>query len=330
MKIWRSIDEVPAGTHSVATIGIFDGVHKGHRFILTHVVERARELGEQAVALTFDPHPATLHTPERGVQLIMPLEDRLNALAAMGIDATLVEHYTWDLAAMSPEDFVKRYFVDALGVRLVVVGADARFGKNNAGDCQTLTRLGKQYGFDVEVIDDINDLTQNRRYSSTWVRAHLAEGDVEGAAAILGHPYRLRGQVVRGFQRGRQLGYPTANLDASQVGMVPADGVYAGWLLAPVPGTSAVMSLPSAISVGTNPQFDGISRTVEAHVLGRADLNLYDQSIAIDFVKRLRPMLKMNSVDELLAQMDDDVRASADVLGVAPSGRVRPQDVTAH
>lgn len=329
MDIWNSLTQVPGGVTSVATIGIFDGVHLGHRRILTRVVERAGVLGVRGVALTFDPHPATLHAPEAGIELIMPLPDRLNALAAVGIDATLVEPYTWELASFRAEDFVRTYFVEALGARVVVVGRDVRFGRDNEGDLETLEELGKRYGFAVDVVDDVHETEADRRYSSTWVRQLLARGDVEAAARVLGHPYRLRGEVVHGFARGRTLGFPTANLRAGEVGMVPADGVYAGWLIVPVEGTGAVAALPSAISVGTNPQFSGTQRTVEAHVLGRSDLNLYGTSVAIDFIKRLRGMVRLDSVEELQVQMDDDLRASADVLGVPPAGRVDPGAVTA-
>ncbi|MBD3689032.1 bifunctional riboflavin kinase/FAD synthetase [Nanchangia anserum] len=330
MDIWKSLTQVPGEMASVATIGIFDGVHLGHRRILTRVVERAEALGVRAIALTFDPHPATLHAPEAGIDLIMPLPDRLNALAALGIDATLVESYTWHLAGMSAEDFVRTYFVEGLGARVVVVGRDARFGRDNEGDLQTLKQLGERYGFAVDVVNDVHETEADRRYSSTWVRQLLARGDVEAAARILGHPYRLRGDVVHGYARGRTLGFPTANLCAGEVGMVPADGVYAGWLIVPVAGTRAVAALPSAISVGTNPQFSGTQRAVEAHVLGRTDLNLYGTSVAIDFVKRLRGMVTLDSVEALQDQMDDDLRASADVLGVPPAGRVDPSAVTAR
>ncbi|MDO4612627.1 MAG: bifunctional riboflavin kinase/FAD synthetase [Actinomycetaceae bacterium] len=330
MELWHDRGDIPQGLSSVATIGIFDGLHVGHRRVLSRLVECARERSCAAVAVTFDPHPATLHAPQRGVELILPLEDRLHAMAALGVDATWVVPYTWDLAALSPEDFVRSYFVEALGAEAIVIGRDVRFGRDNAGDVETLRELGARFGFSVESVADVCDPERERRYSSTWVRELLSQGRVSEAAAILGRPYRLRGTVVRGFQRGRELGFPTANLDAADVGMVPADGVYAGWLVHSVPGTLAVEQLPAAISVGTNPQFDGVRRTVEAHVLGRSDLDLYDQSVAIDFVERLRPMLKMASVEELLDQMDEDLRECAAILGVPCTGRVAPGSVTAR
>lgn len=330
MQIWRERTEVPAGLTSVATIGIFDGLHQGHRRVLRRVVARAREEGLSAVALTFDPHPAKLHAPDAGLELIMPLPDRLHAMAALGLDATWVVPYTWELAALAPDAFVQQYFVDVLGAKRIVIGRDVRFGRDNAGDLEMLRHLGAGHGIAVEAVEDARERPGERRYSSTWVRELLQEGDVAEAARVLGHPYRLRGTVVRGYQRGRKLGFPTANLAACDIGMVPADGVYAGWLIRSIPDSQAVEQLPSAISVGTNPQFGGVHRTVEAHVLGRYDLNLYDESVAIDFVKRLRPMVKLASVEDLLTQMDDDLRQTAAILGVPPAGRVPPHQVIAR
>ena len=170
---------------------------------------------------------------------------------------------------------------------------------------------------------------EGRRWSSSWVRELLAEGDVAGAARVLGHLHRIRGTVEHGFKRGRALGFPTANLHDGIEGVVPADGVYAGWVVRSVPGTESAEFLPAAISVGTNPHFDGIDRTVEAHVLGRSDLNLYGERIAITFVSRIRPMLSFDSLDGLLTQMDEDLRRTAYILGIAVSTRIDPGAVTA-
>jgi riboflavin biosynthesis protein ribF len=170
---------------------------------------------------------------------------------------------------------------------------------------------------------------EGRRWSSSWVRELLATGDVSGAARVLGHLHRIRGTVCHGFKRGRTLGFPTANLSQEVEGVIPADGVYAGWVVRAVPGTQSAEFLPAAISVGTNPQFNGEERTVEAHVLGRSDLNLYGERIAVTFVSRIRPMLSFDNVDGLLRQMDDDLRQTASVLGIGVAGRVDPDSVTA-
>ena len=335
MQVWRAPEDIPADLgKTVLTIGVFDGVHRGHHGVLSETVKQAKERGLMSVALTFDPHPAVVHHPENPVHLIATLDDRLDRLAAAGIEAVYVQHYTVEYAQASPREFVERQVVEQLHAGLVVVGEDARFGKNNAGDGAALRAYGTELGFDVVLLPDLGEPASPghapQRFSSTRVREALAAGDVTEAAHILGRPHRLRGTVVHGYQRGRELGFPTANLSGDNLGEVPADGVYAGWLVRRVPGTKASEYLPAAISVGTNPQFHGVERTVEAHVLGRADLNLYGEPIAVDFVERLRPMLAFTSVEELVAQMDDDLRATAEVLGVPPAGRVNPAEVTAH
>lgn len=346
MQVWYGPEQVPStltgpdGTGSVVTIGVFDGVHRGHQAILERVVARAHEVdpeGERplAVAVTFDPHPARVHRPDSGLELVASLADRLEGLAAAGLDAVLVVHYTLDFADQSPEDFIRTWVEGILGARAVVVGDDVRFGRGNGGDAATLTRIGAEDGLDVEIVSDVLS-PEGRRWSSTWVRELLEAGDVAGAARVLGHPHRLRGTVVHGLRRGRELGFPTANLSAASVGVVPPDGVYAGWLVrkpgAGEPRGAGEERLPAAISIGTNPTFDDVpERTVEAYVLGRADLDLYGQVVAIELVERLRPMLAFDGLEPLLTQMDQDVRDAARCLGVPEPDRlrVRPEDVTA-
>ena len=329
IDVWRHPEDIPADLGpTVVTVGVFDGVHRGHHAVLSETVRNARERGQRSVALTFDPHPATVHRPDHPVKLVATLEDRIDRLAAAGINAVYVQHYTLDYAQATAESFVRDQLVGGLHASLIVVGEDARFGRNNAGDGDLLIDMGSKLGFEVILLNDLGE-PAGRRWSSTWVRELLAAGDVEKAAEILGRPHRLRGAVVHGFQRGRELGFPTANLKGEELGEIPADGVYAGWLVRNVPGTSAAEYLPAAISVGTNPQFDGVERTVEAHVLGRADLNLYGEEIAVDFIKRLRPMVSFESVDGLLHQMAEDLRNTALTLGVPTAGRVDPDEVTA-
>lgn len=350
MQVWYGPEQVPTtltgadGTGSVVTIGVFDGVHRGHQAILERVVERAHALGAEAgsgaprplaVALTFDPHPARVHRPEAGVELVASLADRLERLAAVGLDGVLVIHYTLEFAEQSAEEFVRTWVEGVLGARAVVVGDDVRFGRGNEGDASTLLAIGAEDGVDVEIVSDVLS-PEGRRWSSTWVRELLEAGDVAGASRVLGHPHRLRGTVVHGLRRGRQLGFPTANLDAASVGVVPPDGVYAGWLVRE-PGSGEESRpgeerLPAAISIGTNPTFDDVpERTVEAYVLGRSDLDLYGQVVGIELVERLRPMLAFDALEPLLTQMDQDVRDAARCLGVPEPDRlrVRPEDVTA-
>ncbi|VEI12643.1 bifunctional riboflavin kinase/FAD synthetase [Trueperella bialowiezensis] len=327
MKVIHSADGYRLGP-SVVTIGVFDGVHRGHHAVLAETVRQARELGYDAVALTFDPHPSHVHRPDAELPLITTLDDRLNMLEAAGIDVVVIQQYDLDYAQTTPEDFIDDQLIAKLGAKAVVVGEDVRFGRNNAGDGAFLCNYGAGR-LSVTLLDDLEGTT-GRRFSSTWIRELLDAGNVRGAAKVLGRPHRLRGVVQHGFKRGRELGFPTANLPGEGVGEVPRDGVYAGWIVRRVPGSTATVHLPAAISIGTNPQFDGEQRTVEAHALGRADLNLYGEEIAIDFVDYVRPMVKLDSVEALQAQMDDDLRKSAEILGVPVSYRVNPDDVTAH
>ncbi|GAA1623691.1 bifunctional riboflavin kinase/FAD synthetase [Georgenia ruanii] len=319
MQVWRGTEEVPADLGpTVATLGIFDGVHRGHQVVLGATVGEAEDAGWTSVAITFDPHPATVHRPDEHFELIASLTDRLERLAATGLDAVLVLEYTLDLARHTPEQFARRYLVDALRAGLVVVGEDVRFGWQNAGDQHTMVRLGHELGFGVRIVKDIECPDTGRRWSSTWVRELLAAGDVAGAANVLGRTHRVRGVVVHGAQRGRQLGYPTANLLADDLGVVPADGVYAGWLIRPAhaPDDGTSKRLPAAISVGTNPTFHGVERTVEAYALGRTDLDLYGEEVVVELVARLRPMVAFDGIPALLDQMADDVARTAELLGV--------------
>lgn len=341
VEIWYGAEQVPesqrppsgaASAGSAVTVGVFDGVHRGHQRILARVVERARALGPGclAVAVTFDPHPLTVHRPGIDLAMIASLPDRLEAMAATGLDAVLVIPYTLGFADQSPEDFVRDWLEGLLGARAVVVGADVRFGRDNSGDADSLRAIGAADGVEIEIVPEVL-APGGRRWSSTWARECLAVGDVRQAAEILGRPHRVRGVVIHGLRRGRELGFPTANLDAATAGVVPPDGVYAGWLVrGGRGGASEGERLPAAISIGTNPTFDDVpARTIEAHVLGRADLDLYGEDVAVDFVSHLRPMLAFDSLEPLLERMRQDVLDTAEVLGAPVPEPVRPQDVTA-
>lgn len=344
MHLWTDLQQVPPGFGpSVVTIGNFDGVHRGHAAVLGRIVELARSRDAQAVAVTFSPHPAQVHRPEEAPPLLTGLADRMELLGRTGLDGVLLVEYTLDLAALTPEEFVVRYLVEGLHACAVVVGHDVRFGRGNSGTMETMVELGRAHGFDVVAVDDVGDPHEpgdagaaaaaatarepQPRWSSTVVRELLAQGDVEDAAEILGRHHRVRGTVVHGDARGRELGFPTANLgDVS--GMVPADGVYAGWLARPAlvqadPGSMDAV-LPAAISIGTNPTFDGAERRVEAYVLDRSDLDLYDEEVVLELVQRLRPTLRFDGVEPLVAQMEQDVEHARDIL-LPPAGEPAPE-----
>lgn len=310
MELWSGAGAVPAGVGpTVITMGNFDGVHRGHLTVLARVRRAADALGARAVAVTFDPHPGQVHRPDAAPALLTGLQDRVELLGAAGVDAVLVLEYSMAFARQGPEDFVQRYLVDLLGVAHVVVGRDVRFGWQNAGTIDTMVALGRQHGFEVEVVDDVGG-PDAARWSSTQLRARLDVGDVAGAAAILGRWHRVRGVVVHGDARGRTIGFPTANLGAPVQGMVPADGVYAGTLRR----TDGGPVWPAAVSIGTNPTFDGVERRVEAYVLDRTDLDLYGAEVIVELVRRLRPMTRYDGVEALVEQMHRDVAQARQVL----------------
>ena len=310
MHIWRSIDEVPPDLGPTAVvIGNFDGVHLGHRHVLRRAREVADERGLTLVAVTFDPHPMAVLRPEHAPTSLTSVETRAELLGECGADAVLALRFDRGVAAWTPEEFVERILFRRLHAAAVVVGANFRFGNRAAGDVATLRETGATYGFEAEGIA-LDGGPQV--WSSTYVRTCLATGDVAGAAEALGRPYAVRGAVVRGDQRGRELGYPTANVPTSTLTAAPADGVYAGWLRRLDTGET----FPAAISVGTNPTFDGQrERRVESYVLDRTDLELYGVEVEVSFVERLRGMVAFGSVEELVEQMRIDVDRARDLLG---------------
>jgi riboflavin kinase/FMN adenylyltransferase len=313
---WTDLSEIPPDYGpSVVTLGNFDGVHKGHLEVLSAVVREARDRGPDgahAVAVTFDPHPVAVLHPERAPQIITSPEHRLDLLSATGLDAVLVMEFTREFAQWTPDRFVVEVFVKALGASLVVVGEDTRFGVRNSGDVDTLRRLGAEHGFEVLALKDIGE---GGRWSSSRVRDLVTAGDVAGATEILGRPHRVSGEVVHGDHRGRELGYPTANLCRESGGLIPADGVYAGWLIRPtLPDRDPDHTLPAAISIGSNPTFAGTERRVEAYVLDRTDLELYGETVVFEFIERLRPTEKFDNVEDLLVQIADDVERCRTVL----------------
>ncbi|MCW2817524.1 MAG: riboflavin kinase [Marmoricola sp.] len=324
MRTWRSLDEVPDDLgRTVTVVGNFDGVHLGHQ----HVVRRARELADQlatetsgeplpVVAVTFDPHPMAVLRPEHAPTMLTTSDRRCELLAAAGVDDVLVVPFSREVAAWSPQEFVDRILVGSLHARAVVVGANFRFGARAAGDVAFLTVAGREADFLAEGID-LDGGPQV--WSSTYVRTCVAEGDVEGAAEALGRPFSVVGVVVQGEQRGRELGYPTANVPVTGVA-APADGVYAGRVRvrrAADGGTPGdVEPWPAAISVGTNPTFAGErERRVEAYVLDRTDLALYGSEVEVTFEARIRGMVAYEGVEPLLVQMADDVARTRTLLG---------------
>ncbi|MBQ0984382.1 bifunctional riboflavin kinase/FAD synthetase [Streptomyces sp. F63] len=323
MQRWRGLEEIPEDWgRSVVTIGSYDGVHRGHQLIIGRAVERARELGVPAVVVTFDPHPSEVVRPGSHPPLLAPHHRRAELMAGLGVDAVLVLSFTKEFSQLSPADFVVKVLVDRLHAKAVVEGPNFRFGHRAAGDVAFLTELGGSYDFEVEVVDLYvsGEAGGGEPFSSTLTRRLIAEGDVAGAAEILGRPHRVEGVVVRGAQRGRELGYPTANVETLPHTAVPADGVYAGWLEADGE------SMPAAISVGTNPQFDGSERTVEAYAIDRVGLELYGLHVAVEFLTRLRGQRRFETVEALKKGIAEDVERSRALIAGRRDGSAGAND----
>lgn len=299
MQRWRGLEAVPTGWgRSVVTIGIFDGVHRGHQRLIARAVGLGRARGLPTVLVTFDPHPSELVRPGSHPARLTSLARRAELVGELGVDAFCVLPFTAELSRRSPAEFVHDVLVDRLHAAMVVVGDNFTFGYKAAGDVATLTELGRRFGFTVEGLGLVSDADVT--LSSTFVRSCIDAGDVETAAAVLGRPHRIEGVVVRGDQRGRELGFPTANVAGPPYTALPADGVYAGRF-----GHSGRL-LPAAVSVGTNPTFSGRQRTVEAYVLD-VDEDFYGHEVSIDFEYRLRGQERFDSIEALVEQMRRDV-----------------------
>ena len=315
MEFFDGLAAVPAGYGpSAVTIGKFDGVHSGHRAILARLRALAEERGGLAsVVVTFDRHPLSLLAPAFCPNPLVSNPQKVDLLADSGIDATLMLTFDQALADLEPEEFVRRVLVEALDARLVLAGSDFRFGRKGAGDVTVLKELGRVHGFEVALIDDVREGSERgeRRASSTWIREALEAGAVDEAARVLGRPPVVRSVVIEGERRGRELGFPTANLDPARLeGFLPADGVYAAW--ATVDG----VRYPSAVSIGNNPTFEGVPQhQAEAHLLD-VDLDLYGRTIELAFVARLRGMARFDSLDELIAAIRTDAEAARRALAV--------------
>jgi riboflavin kinase/FMN adenylyltransferase len=314
VQIWRSLVDVPADLgRTVVVIGNFDGVHRGHQ----HVVREARAAADAerlpVVAVTFDPHPMAVLRPEHAPTTITDIATRADLLREAGVDHVVVLPFDRGVASWTPQEFAQLVLADTLHAAVVVVGANFRYGSKAAGDVATLTASGEELGFRAVGVP-LDGGPQV--WSSTYVRTCLAAGDVSGAAEALGRPFAVRGVVVRGDRRGRALGFPTANVPTRGMTAAPADGVYAGWLRRLDTGER----YPAAISVGTNPTFDGErERRVESYVLDRDDLELYDVEVEVSFVERIRGMERFDGIDALVETMHDDVRRAREILGQRPA-----------
>ncbi|HEY4006057.1 MAG TPA: bifunctional riboflavin kinase/FAD synthetase [Pseudonocardia sp.] len=310
MLRWRGLNDVPTSWgRSVITIGVFDGVHRGHQKLIGRAVTVARDQGLPSVLVTFDPHPSEVIRPGQHPAQLTTLARRADLVAQLGVSALCVLPFTPELARMPADEFAHEVLVERLHAAVVLVGDNFTFGRGAQGDTALLRRLGQRFGFVTEGFGLITDTGEPSAitYSSTYIRSCIDSGDVALAAQALGRPHRLEGVVVRGDRRGRELGFPTANLASPQFAAVPADGIYACWFV------QGQRRLAAAVSVGTNPTFSGRQRTVEAYVLD-VDEDFYGHHVALDFVARLRGMERFDSMEALVEEMTRDVARTRELL----------------
>jgi riboflavin kinase / FMN adenylyltransferase len=306
------------------TIGVFDGVHRGHQQLIAHAVQQARRRKLPCVLVTFDPHPAEVVRPGSHPAQLTTLRQRAQLVEPLGVDVFCVLPFTPELSRMPADEFVHEILVERLHSAVVVVGENFSFGHKAAGNIEVLGRLGDRFGFEVETdrllsgpmrpSDEVID--GSITFSSTYIRACIDAGDVAAAASALGRYHRLEGIVVRGAGRGgRELGFPTANLSPPAYAAIPADGIYACWFTHRRRGsTEPGSTLPAAVSIGSNPTFSGTERTVEAFVLD-IEADFYGEQVELDFVRRLRGMVRFDSVDDLIERMHQDVAETREILG---------------
>lgn len=299
MKVHHHINDFNPLGPVILTQGTFDGVHFGHQQILKRVVKEAKENGGESVLLTFFPHPRlVLYPNDNDLKLLNSLEERIELVEELGVDHMVILPFTKDFSRLTPEEFVKDILVNKLKLKKLIIGYDHRFGKNRRGSFKDMQRFSKLYDFELEEISaqEISDCT----VSSTKIRTALLEGDVQEASVLMGRPYTIRGEVMHGSKKGKELGYPTANIhvDAAYK-LIPANGVYA------VTIKLAGAEYSGMLNIGDNPTFDDKNWSIEVHIF-EFNKNIYNQTVEISFIERMRDELKFSSVDQLIEQMKDD------------------------
>ncbi len=307
MITWTSTEQIEQDFPETAvTIGKFDAIHVGHQALMGSLVEVAEDHGIASVVVTFDRHPDALLNPERVKLPVTGPRQKQFLIRETGVDALLTLTFDEALAALSPAEFVQQVLVDALKARWVLVGENFRFGAKGAGGVADLRELGQKHGFKVRVIEPV--VIDGEVVSTTLVREALDAGDVVKAASLLGRPHLTTGIIEHGLKIGRSIGFPTANMSRDAEGYLPVDGVYAGWLYADAE------RYPAALSIGINETFQAVPRLIEAHVIDRTDLDLYDKVVSLEYVAHIRPSAKFDGVESLVAQINLDLDDCREIL----------------
>lgn len=311
MKIYNTIDEFSPIKNAVVTIGTFDGVHKGHQKIIRHLVEAAHKIGGEVVLLTFFPHPRMVLFPDdHGLLLLNTLDEKIQLLEQFGVQHLIIHPFSKEFSRTSSTGFVRDLLVNKIGVKKLITGYDHHFGRNREGSFDDLQELAPVYNFEVEKIpeQDINDVA----ISSTKIRNALTEGDIKTANEFSGHPYSISGTVVHGDQRGRQLGFPTANIEVTEnYKLIPANGVYAVHVY--ILENDILKKYKGTLNIGVRPTFDNGNKTIEVYILDFND-DIYGKKITVRFISRLRDEKKFNSVSDLTEAMKNDVAQTKIIL----------------
>ncbi len=309
MITWTSLDQIDADfAETAVTIGKFDGVHLGHQALIADLVETAEEHGIASVVVTFDRHPDALLNPSAVKQPITGPIQKQFLIREAGADALLTLTFDEALSHLSPEEFVRQVLVESLKTRWVLVGQSFRFGADGAGDIETLKSLGETFGFKVRVVAPVE--VDAETVSTTLIREYMDKGDVVHASKLLGRPHLTTGVIEHGLKIGRSIGFPTANMSRDAEGYLPLDGVYAGWLYADDE------RYPAALSVGINETFQAVPRLIEAHVIDRNDIDLYDKVVSLEYVDFVRPAAKFDGVESLVAEINRDLDKCRGILGI--------------
>jgi riboflavin kinase/FMN adenylyltransferase len=309
MITWTSLDQIDADFPETAvTIGKFDGVHLGHQALIADLVETAEEHGIASVVVTFDRHPDALLNPAAVKQPITGPIQKQFLIREAGADALLTLTFDEALSHLSPEEFVRQVLVEALKARWVLVGQSFRFGADGAGDVETLKSLGETFGFKVRVVAPVE--VDGETVSTTLIREYMDKGNVVHASKLLGRPHLTTGVIEHGLKIGRSIGFPTANMSRDAEGYLPLDGVYAGWLYADDE------RYPAALSVGINETFQAVPRLIEAHVIDRNDIDLYDKVVSLEYVDFVRPAAKFDGVESLVTEINRDLDKCRVMLGI--------------
>ncbi|KAA8482063.1 riboflavin kinase/FMN adenylyltransferase [Arcticibacter tournemirensis] len=313
MKVYKHLNEFQKSNNAVATIGTFDGVHIGHRKIISRLVEDARNMKGESVILTFFPHPRMiLHPEDESLKLITTIQEKTELIESLGVDHLIITPFTRDFSNLSPESYIEQILIERIGIRKIIIGYDHRFGKDRAGNFALLQHYSSVYNYEIEKIaeQDIHDVA----VSSTKVREALLHGDVKTAADFLGYPFHLTGKVIKGDQIGRKIGYPTANLLVEEAyKLIPADGIYAATIEVAQFGTTG-NEWKGMAYIGNRPTINGMLRNIEVNIFD-FDEEIYGKTLRLHFHHFVRGDMKFNGLDELRAQISRDKKSVMDYFG---------------